>query len=325
MPIQRIFMFVFCLLAVIPACVSADTDTPRELLAKVIQQLDSQPYKASAVYVRPSGMVSVDIERAKNVERLTYNADPEYQNIQTSSKEIRIYPATKNKIEHVGKYHFNGLRALHQNPIETTKFYNLFISDQLDYVAGQNATRLSIISITKDRYSYIHWVDSSSSVILRTDVLDEKGELIERMVFTAFSLKNEHDWVTVSSVDEVSEKTKLLTYTQEVDSKALRFTWLPEGFHIHSIESVRDDECTLGYERIVLTDGFASIEVYTYKNDHQAKLTRGQQLDTFHVYKEVLSGLDVSIEGQVPYAVLEKIALGLKVKGAIDENQVTAR
>jgi negative regulator of sigma E activity len=65
------------------------------------------------------------------------------------------------------------------------------------------------------------------------------------------------------------------------------------------------------HERIVLSDGFAWVEIYTQKNDHKPKLTRGQQLDAWHIYKGVSSGKNISVEGQLPYAVLEKIGLNM--------------
>ncbi|MEO1888372.1 MAG: MucB/RseB C-terminal domain-containing protein [Cycloclasticus sp.] len=298
----------------LPNLALAIESEPRELLAQVVSQLESQSFRASAVYIRPSGMETIDIERAEQFERITYNNEPIHQRIRTPLKEVLVSPIKRSFTEHRGKTIFNSLSELHKNPSKTNQVYNLFVSEHFDRVAGKEATRLSIISITQDRYSFIHWVDAESYIILRTDVLDENGELIERMVFTSFTLKDNQQWLSKSSIQYEGEKQQLLTYVKKTDSEKVRFTWLPAGFYIESIEAVYDKAQAVSYERVILSDGFAFIDVYTHKIGHNAKLTRGQQLDTLHVYKGVVAGQKVSLEGQVPYAILQKIALNIKLK-----------
>lgn len=310
--VEQLFFLLF--LIVLPNFVLAADNAPRTLLAQVVTQLKSSSYKASAVYIRPSGMEAVDIERAEQFERITYNNEPLHQRIQTPLKEVLILSASQSVVEHHGKIIFNSLNELHKNPTKTQKLYNLFVSEQFDRVAGKEATRLSIISITQDRYSYVHWVDAENYIILRTDVLDENGELIERMVFTSFASKDNQQWISEDFTQYEGVKKQLFNYAKKTASDTLEFNWFPAGFDVHSIEAVYDETQSISYERIILTDGFAFIEVYTHKNEHNVKLTRGQQLDTLHIYKGVIAGQDVSIEGQIPYALLQKVALNIKLK-----------
>ena len=60
-------------------------------------------------------------------------------------------------------------------------------------------------------------------------------------------------------------------------------------------------------ERMILTDGFATVEIYYGERNRVAKLTRGQQLDAFHVYKLKIDDNEISIEARLPYDILKRV------------------
>jgi len=299
---------LFLSLLFIPSLALAIDSLPEVLLGKVVQQFERQSYVASAVYIRPSGMETVVIERAAEVERRLFSDDDsEHQIIRTSNDETYAFVTIKELSVHQGKTHFSPLQYLHNNLSTGLKSYNLFISEQYDYVAGRKAARLSVIATAPNRYSYIYWVDESSYVILRRDVLDENGELIERMVFTSFALKEP------SQVEGFNGFTVTdYVYKDKMDSASVKFNWLPEGFALLSVEFVFDSNEALSYKRMILTDGFAYVELYVGFDKHEAKITRGQQLDALHIVKTNVGEHRVSIEGQMPYQVLEKIGANIQ-------------
>jgi len=277
--------------------------TPEALLANVVKGFSTQTYTASAVYIRPSGMEAVDIKYSRGLEMQTLNADSEKQIVITKGKGTRLVQTAEKSTFHEGITYINPLVHLHQNLETGLVAYDLFISEQYDQVAGRLATRLSVISKTSDRYSSIYWVDKETHIILRTDTLNESGELIERMVFTAFSLKDD---IALSAENNGSAKAYL--YKKGSSKWLSLIKTAPLHFQLLSTQSSYDAEGTLSYERALLTDGFSMIDIYLGTNNHEAKITRGQQLDAFHVYKVTNNNQKISIEGNVPYKMLKELA-----------------
>lgn len=178
-------------------------------------------------------------------------------------------------------------------------------------MAGIKSTRLSIISNDESRYSYIYWLDAKNYIILRTDTLNEHGELIERMLFTSFIL-NKTDEASILEKINFKSKYAIHYYHQNTqDNQPVQLNWLPSGFKLILSESVYDNDNILLYRYFLLTDGLSSIKVYLDGFGHEAKLTRGQQLDAFHVYKGTVNGKKLSVEGHMPYEILKKVGLNM--------------
>jgi len=301
---QRKILQSLVLFLSLPSFAFALEATPEALLANVVKGFSTQTYTASAVYIRPSGMEAVDIEYNRGVEKRTFNADSEQQIVITKGNGKQLAQSANKTTLHKGTSHINPLVHLHKNLKQGLMAYNLFVSEQYDRVAGRLATRLSVIPKTSDRYSSIFWVDKETHIILRTDTLNESGELIERMVFTAFSLKDD-----LALTIESNTGADVYLYKNSLSKLSSLITGIPLHFQILSTQSSFDKQGDLYYERALLTDGFSMIDVYLGANSHQAKITRGQQLDAFHVYKVTNNEQKISIEGKVPYKMLKGLAI----------------
>ncbi|ORU93040.1 MAG: hypothetical protein A6F70_04455 [Cycloclasticus sp. symbiont of Bathymodiolus heckerae] len=305
---QKFFRALF-LLAFSPCVTFALENNPQNLLADVISGFSTESYNASVVYIRPSGMESVDIEYDRGLKKVTFNTGLEKQTVQTTLANQETVKVGNNTISHRNKYMFNSLASLHSNLDVGLKSYDLFISEYYDQVAGRSTSRLSVIAKTNDRYSYVHWVDADTKIILRTDTLNENGELIERMMSTAFTLKESK--AVTSKLELEANSSASYSHVQGLKGQQTSIKVMPLGFYILSEQSIYSVDKTLLYERIILTDGFASIDIYRGESNHKVKMTRGQQLDAFHIYKKNIQGSKVSFEGRLPLVMLEKIAANL--------------
>jgi len=303
-----LMMLYFCCF---PNVVLAAQETPESLLSKVNSHFSQQSYKASAVYIRPSGMQSIDIEHEQKLERITYNTGSETLKAFTLLKDRQVSDANGKATAYFNKSQFKPLRYLHENLAKAMQSYKLAVGNNVDYIAGRQALRLSIISKNKDRYSYVYWFDADEDIILRTDTLNEQGELIERFVLTSLTFIKLADYniektVQLASIDSVRYRNESIE-----NAKQAILGWLPPNFWLFSIQPAYAESQTLVYKHLLLTDGFASVDIYIGENEREATLTRGQQLDAFHVFKHVLGGKKVSVEGRLPYETLKKIGLNI--------------
>ena len=309
-----IFLYFFCF----PSVAQAVQEMPEGLLSKVISGFSQHSYRASAVYIRPSGMQSIDIEHEEKLERITYSAGEEALMTHTLLKDMQLLHTKEKVTAYFNKPQFKPLKYLHENLSKATQSYELAISKNYDYVAGRQAVRLSVISKSKDRYSYVYWFDSDDHIILRTDTLNGQGELIERFVLTSLILKKPAEYSIENTINLESIESVLYHNESNEGVKQAKIDWLPANFWIFSIQSVYDKSQTLLYKHLLLTDGFASVDIYLGQSGREAKLTRGQQLDAFHVFKHVLGEKKVSVEGRLPYETLKKIGLNIVLKNSHD-------
>jgi len=302
---------VLLVILTFPSLVVAIEETAESLLSKVVSNFQIQSYEASALYIRPSGMESINIKREGELEHITFNDNGEHARLISVLNDKEVYQTAHGLSVHHNKVYFNSLRYLNEHLAKSLESYDLFISKNYDQVAGIQTARLSVISKNNDRYSYIYWVDVRNYIILRVDTLNETGELIERMVFTSLTLNHAAERTLPQAVNV--ENTQASHYYHKNNSKTGQVTlqWLPSNFTVSSMQSVYDDKGALFYKLILLTDGFAKIGIYLGHHWHEAKLTRGQQLDAFHVFKPIANKRIISVEGQLPYEILEKVGLNI--------------
>jgi len=283
-----------------------------DLLAYTVQQSKHQRFQASGVSIRPSGMLAFDIERAGLSERITERGELARYIVNAPLTQLTVYPALKKGIKQKGRIKFQPLAYLNSNLIEALKSYDLLSDPKFTQLAGRVVRRLSITSKGHDRYSYVYWIDEKSSAILRLDIIDENKALIERMVLTSFAHKPSLLPVVNSNlVKDIDWKQQRF---KPISQSKLQVSWMPIGFKLYSIESITGDIASAHCERLMLTDGFALVEVYSCENNHIARLSRGQQLDALHIIKRRLAGRALSIEGYLPSVMLNKIAENIEIK-----------
>ena len=283
-----------------------------EFLSSTVQKFKHLRFQASGVYIRPSGLLAFDVNRVGLSERVTEHGSLERYMVNTPLTQLTVYPERKKGIEQRGRVNFQALAYLNSNLNEGLKNYELLSDSGPSPFAGRLARRLSVTPKINDRYSYVFWIDEQSGAVLRLDIIDENKALIERMVLTSFALKPSLPTVLISDSPEgfdwVRQRFKPILRSE------LTLSWIPAGFKLYSIERIEDAGTVAHCERLILTDGFAVVEIYSCENGHSAKLTMGRQLDALHIIKRHLGGKELSIEGRLPSTILNKIAENIEIK-----------
>lgn len=310
---------VLLVVFIFPTVAIAVAETAESLLEKLVSNIHKQSYKASAVFIRPSGMESINLDRKGEIEKITFNNNDEKEQSITLFNNKEVYQVDEGISVHHNKTPFIALKSFQEHLTKSLESYDLFISRNYDQVAGIQTTRLSVISKNNDRYSYIYWIDSKNYIVLRADTLNEHGELIERMVLTSLALTSASEHDVKANVDFLGAKASHYYYEKipyEIAQSMVQ--WQPSNFTVSSIQSIYDDNNKRSYKFIVLSDGFASIGIYIGHHKNEAKLMRGQQLDAFKVFRHTLNGNKISVEGQLPYEILEKVGLNIMIENNDD-------
>ena len=164
-------------------------------------------------------------------------------------------------------------------------------------VAGRNAVRLSIEPLDAHRYGYRLWLDSQSSLLLRSEMIDKRDRRLEVFQFNhvvmgdsvaAQSLEpSEPQGSMVSHLSLKATETLAVTAPQQVPKWQLE--WVPPGFRM-SMEDVREDARAQSVSSMMYSDGLASFSIFvepmpergaatmTSQNGATVAITRGVML-----------------------------------------------
>ena len=174
-------------------------------------------------------------------------------------------------------------------------------------ISGFAAQQIRIISRDKSRYSFTAWLDQDSGLLLKLDMLDLDGKLIEQIQVTSLHISDQPD-AYFSRI----EREKLPEVNRVVSHPPVRhqwqINWLPKGMNlikrdVHSLPVTGDP-----VDYVLLSDGMVDVSVYLHK-------IRGSLVESGwlrHHSTTLLSlnngDVEVTVVGKIPAATANSIA-----------------
>lgn len=162
------------------------------------------------------------------------------------------------------------------------------------------------------RYSYIIWIDSSTKLPLRSDLLDRNGETLEQ--FRVISLVVDDE---VKSVMEGLIKANLppllsISATEEV-TYDWQAGWLPAGVAEASRSRRTLPNISTPIESRLFTDGVFSFSVNVSRGvsgGTEQNLRQGRRT----IHTETRNNIEITVVGELPPATAKRIADGIVFK-----------
>ena len=233
--------------------------------------------------------------------------------VRHNDKVISIYP--NKKLVTVSRA--GAKTSLHptlpENLEKLSKYYSIRnLGD--DRIAGRDTEVLDVQPKDDYRYGYKYWLDRDTDVLLKCDLLNEKGEIVEQMMYTSFTNK---DSVPASAFSEPSiegyDKRTLNKDEDMTTDTQWQVTDLPEGFMLtHS--SVRSTESGDSLH-LMYSDGLASVSVFIEPHaDAPHKLDGESSMGALNAYGKRVEGSHVTVMGEVPKATVSQIAQSMEYK-----------
>ena len=216
----------------------------------------------------------------------------------------------------------------HQNPLskefvhqsgEIDSYYQLGVEPG-ERIAGRETQRVLVAPQDNYRYGYRLWLDQTSGLLLRSDLVDQQGKVLERFQFAEVEIGEAipaKDFDPQSSGHRVA--AHLMGHEVEESSAQTRdwqLGWVPRGF-MEAASQVQRTE-TSGKTKgalatLMYTDGLAAITLFVDKADGQQDMPGMSQ--QWGVTAAVVRYLTtdsgryrVTVVGEVPLMTVEKIA-----------------
>ena len=195
-------------------------------------------------------------------------------------------------------------------PENLDRLGNYYTIKQLgdDRMAGRKTTLLNLQPRDAYRYGYRYWLDSDTGVLLKHDLLNERQEIVEQMMYTSF---RDHAEVpqTAFTLPELNGYTRKDVSRNEGEPASIgwRVTDLPDGFMLtqSALRGGGEHESL----HLMYSDGLASVSVFIESAENSPHYLEGaSKMGALNAYGKHVNGIQVTVMGEVPEATVARIA-----------------
>lgn len=200
---------------------------------------------------------------------------------------------------------------------QLNRLYEFQVQDT-DRVAGRVARLLVIQPRDAYRYGYRLWLDEDTGMLLKSDLVNPDGRVLEQMMFTTLELRDRIDREQLSP--SVSGQGFKWFRPKEANGakpakkvKEWGVSELPEGFRM-SMRAEHDMPMSrMPVEHLMYTDGLASVSVYIEQRGAVEEALDGpSRMGAVNAYGVLVAGHHATVVGEVPRATVEMIARSLR-------------
>jgi len=300
----------------IPSVSAVAADSAMDWLMKMNAAVQNKNYTGTFVYRHGDQMEAMRIVHRSNKgihrERLI-SLNGEAREVIRNDRDVICYLPTKKSVvvEH-RKSREKSFPALLPHSLDRISSYYSLGLGKGDRVAN-HATQMVYIK-PKDayRYGYQLWADKKTGLLLRANLVNEKGKVVEQFMFTDISIGKK-----VRSADLKSRYTgKKWVWHREKEmnadsNKAARWkaSRLPKGFSLSRRIMRNKPMRNMPVEHLVYSDGLAAISVFIEPQDKKGKrkIKGTTGMGAVHAFGTVINNHQITVVGEVPAATVALI------------------
>ncbi|MGY3917342.1 MucB/RseB C-terminal domain-containing protein [Aeromonas australiensis] len=179
-------------------------------------------------------------------------------------------------------------------------------------VAGVVAQVVRLVPKEADKYGFVLWIDEHSSLLLRVDMVEREGNLVEQVLGVDLDLHSEPAPWLVKLANSKQPAALALEDAYPAPQQKLNWqiTWLPDGFKVLSQDRHQLVTTTMPVDYMMLSDGLVDLSVYVSRVDPKQAVRQqlirqgGTSLVSF--VNEV--GVEITVVGEVPAETAKRIA-----------------
>lgn len=199
------------------------------------------------------------------------------------------------------------------DPQKLKNWYDLAVIGK-SRVAGRQAVIVALTPKDQHRYGFELHLDKETGLPLKSLLLNDKGQLLERFQFTRLNVAAPTDGDLQASADckaVAQDSAKVVAV-----KAAWHSDWLPPGFELSSSAVRKDPDTQVQVNSLMYDDGLARFSVFLEPlNGANATDTRTQLGPTAAVSRRLTTPqgeMMVTVVGEIPIGTAERIALSMR-------------
>lgn len=307
------------LLAVAGSTVAAQTMSATHWLQRLQNAQASQAYQGAFVYERKGAFSSHQVVRQASpegqiVEHFTQLSGPAHEVLRVDGVVACASAALADDLAVIDVWPQAGVTVQ-----DLPQWYDVQVVGETR-IAGRDAAVLLFSPRDQHRYPIEMSVDTLTAVPLQSLLLNEKGQLLERLQFVQFSSAPEQT-APLANLQDLTPGAGCIPLQapamnrEAVAEKDWAVNWTPPGFSLlksHYQVAYEHDGSVLNQ---VYSDGLAHFSVYIENIDNLEVESSRRQLGPTAVVSKKIQRADetlmVTVVGEIPLGSAERIALSM--------------
>jgi sigma-E factor negative regulatory protein RseB len=227
--------------------------------------------------------------------------------VRSNNEVISIYP--ERKMVTVSQAHSKS--SLHprlpENIDKLSQYYHIKQLDS-DRVANIDSIVIDVQPNDNFRYGYRYWIDEKTGVLLKCDLLNEAGSVIEQMMFTSLDyMAALPETAFVKPYDEAYTLLPLDRQRNSAEASEWTVSNLPVGFTL--MQSMSREHASKDSLHLVYSDGLASVSVFIEQDESGYHHLEGaSSMGALNAYGSKVDDYFVTVMGEVPASTVLQIA-----------------
>uniref|UniRef100_UPI002AC8684A MucB/RseB C-terminal domain-containing protein n=1 Tax=Aeromonas veronii TaxID=654 RepID=UPI002AC8684A len=179
-------------------------------------------------------------------------------------------------------------------------------------VAGVVAQVVRLVPKEADKYGFVLWIDEQSHLLLRIDMVEREGNLVEQVLGVELDLQSKPAPWLVKLANSKQPPALALEDAYPAPQQQLNWqiTWLPDGFKVLSQDRHQLVTTSMPVDYMMLSDGLVDLSVYVSRVDPKQavrqQLIRQGATSLVSYVNEV--GVEITVVGEVPAETAKRIA-----------------
>ncbi|WP_410480945.1 MucB/RseB C-terminal domain-containing protein [Pseudomonas plecoglossicida] len=301
----------------VPALAANSSPEASEWLNKLAQAEQNQSYQGSFVYERNGSFSSHDIwhrvEGGKVSERLLQLDGTAQEIVRVDGKVECVSGAFSSAVSAPANA---AQRVL--DPLKLMGWYDLSVAGK-SRVAGRDAVIVALTPRDQHRYAFELHLDRTTGLPLRSLMVNDKGQLLERFQMTRLDT-NEPPSDNDLRPSAACKPVQQVAPANNDSVAGWRSDWLPPGFELVNSSVRRDPKQGSTVSSLMYDDGLARFSVFLEPvNDDGGTDTRAQLGPTAAVSRRLNTPkgkVMVTVVGEIPLGTAERVALSMRPQDA---------
>jgi sigma-E factor negative regulatory protein RseB len=174
-------------------------------------------------------------------------------------------------------------------------------------ITGRMAQQIRVISKDKTRFGYHLWLDEQSGLLLKLDMYDLDGSLLEQIQVTQLTVSENVNKIfagfSVDQLPQVSTRT-----TQAPRNLLWQVSYLPLGMKVVKQDVHRIERTGQMTEYMLLSDGLVDVSVYVMSANDAFQEDLSIATGSNAVVSKTDGRVQVTVIGDIPVITADKIA-----------------
>jgi sigma-E factor negative regulatory protein RseB len=310
----------------------SDIKDAQTWLTKIQSAAQRLNYSGTFVYQQGSqfrtSKITHILEGKNEVEKLEVLDGQQREYIRNNEQITCYVPETKTLLVEKRLTHDVFPAILPANSSALPEYYHVK-KGETGRIAGYDCQSIELIPVDNLRYGYKLWAEKSTGLLLRTQTLNDKNEVVEQISFTQIKIGGiDHSQVRPSFTNTSGWHVES-PVMKPVSSSHLKISGLPPGFKkirelkrtilespkqtagLVASQSTTADEREVS--QTVFSDGLAAISVFVEPGS-QSRTEGSLQQGAMNITGKRQGDYWVTIVGEVPSAAIKNVANSIEIQ-----------